>query len=160
MMGFLTYGFADVRLKIVSTRQFALFEMRTSQKQSHCKSGIAAVELAVCLPILLLVAVAAIETCGMLYVSQTLKIASFEGARIGVVPDAEAENVEFQCDTLLQDRGVKGYTISLSPTDPGTLNEGDYFRVIIEADYSQNSLLGGMIFGNRTLNKSTALRAD
>ena len=134
--------------------------MCKSKKQTVGRHGIAAVELAVCLPILLLVAVAAVETCGMLYVSQTLKIASFEGSRIGVVPDAEASNVKFQCDTLLQGRGVKGYTVTLSPSEPASLNEGDYFRVTVEADYSQNSLLGGLVFGNRTLSKSTALRSD
>lgn len=130
------------------------------KRQTGKRRGIAAVELAVCLPVLVVVSIAAIETCGMLYVSQSLKIASFEGARVGVVPDAEASNVEFQCSTLLDSRDVRGYTITLSPTDPSALSEGDFFRVTVEADYGQNSLLGGMLFGNRTLSKSTALRSD
>lgn len=124
------------------------------------RRGVAAVELAVCLPILVVVSLVTIEVCSMLHVTQAIKIASFEGARVGVVPAAEAQNVEFQCTSLLESRGVKAFTISMTPSDPSMLNSGDYFRVSIEIDYDQNAILGSLMAKNRTIERSTALRAD
>ena len=134
-----------------------MIKLRTNQAD---RSGVASIELAVCLPILVIVAFVAIEACGMLYLAQSLKIASFEGARVGVVPLAETDNVVFQCETLLDDRAIQGYTISLDPSDPALLEEGDYFRVTINVDYEQNALIPGFMLGNRVISRSTALRAD
>lgn len=124
------------------------------------RRGVAAVELAVCLPLLLIVALVTIEVCGMLHMAQTLKIASFEAARVGVVPGADTENVEFQCESLLESRGVKAYTMSMTPADPSLLSEGEYFRVSIDVDYDENAFLGSFLSNSRVINRSTALRVD
>ena len=134
--------------------------MKRLSNQKHRRRGVAAVELAVCLPILLLFAVATIEVCGMLQMAQTLKIASFEGARVGVVPGAKAENVQFQCETLLNDRNVNSYSISMTPSDPAALTEGEFFQVSIDVQYGQNSYLGNLMSINRVISRSTALRAN
>lgn len=132
---------------------------KSCQDRSRRKRGVAAVELAVCLPVLVFLAIATIDACGLLYLGQTLKIATFEGARVGVVPNAEATNVRFQCETLLNDRGVSDYMIQLSPANPDALEDGDYFRVTITAGYGANSFMGGM-YGDKVVTRSTALRAD
>lgn len=131
--------------------------MKTTNK---ARSGLATVELAVCLPVLLLFALVAIEVCGMLRMGQTLKIASYEAARVGVVPGAEAENVLFQCETFLDGRNVRAYTVSLNPSDPTVVNEGEYFEVSIDVEYDQNSYLGNLLSNNRVITRSTALRGD
>ncbi len=134
------------------------FKLRS--KPLTARRGVAAVELAVCLPILVVVSLVTIEVCSMLHLSQTLKIASFEAARVGVVPSAEVENVRYQCESLLESRGIKAFTISMDPSDPALLNSGDYFRVSIQVDYSKNAILGSFVANNRIIDRSTALRAD
>ena len=129
-------------------------------KPLTARHGVAAVELAVCLPILVVVSLVTIEVCSMLHLSQAMKIASFEAARVGVVPGAEVENVQYQCESLLESRGVKAFAISMNPSDPSVLESGDYFRVSIEVDYEENAILGGFLANNRTIDRSTALRAD
>lgn len=124
------------------------------------RNAVATVELAVCLPMLLIFALVAIEVCGMLQMGQTLKIASYEGARVGVVPGAEDENVRFQVETLLESRNVKAYTISMDPADPSLLTEGEYFEVLIDVELDQNSYLGDLISSNRVMTRSTALRSN
>ena len=124
------------------------------------RRGVAAVELAVCLPILTIVSLATIEVCSMMHTSQAMKIASFEAARVGVVPGAQSENVQFQCESLLESRGITAFSISMTPSDPSDLESGDYFRVSIEVDYDENAILGSFLANNRTIERSTALRTD
>ncbi len=123
------------------------------------RKGAAVVEMAVCLPVLLAIGVATIDACSMFHVQQALKITAYEGARVGIVPQAKAENVLYQCETLLDDHGVKGYSISMEPADPTVLVNGDYFTVTVSADFNQNALVGG-VFTDKTLIRSVTLRAE
>ncbi len=88
------------------------------------------------LPIIVLVTFATIETCTALYKKQYLEIVAFEGARVGVVPGAESANVMYKCEMLLQAANVVDYTITAIPSDPTTLEAGDYFTVEITAPLS------------------------
>ena len=119
----------------------------------------AAVELAVCLPFFLLIFFATLDVCGMFHVGQSLTIASYEGARVGVVPEAEASNVQFQCQTLLDAQGVSGYTVTMNPSDPGTLNVGAYFTVTITANYDSNAF-GAGLYSGKTITKSVTLKVE
>lgn len=130
------------------------------RKSSSARHGVAAVELAVCLPVLIVVSLVTIEVCSMLHLTQAMKVASFEAARVGVVPGAGADNVEFQCESLLDSRGVKAYTISMDPSDPRLLASGEYFRVSIEVNYDENAIMGSFLANGRVLDRSTALRVD
>lgn len=116
--------------------------------------------MAVCLPILVIVLFATIESCNMLFVAQSLKITAYEGARVGVVPNAEATNVQYQCDTILIDRGVADTTVTMEPADPTSLSSGDYFKVTVTANYASNSLIGGTIINDNQISRSVSLRAQ
>ncbi len=50
------------------------------------RRGAAIVELALFLPVYFLVAMGTIETCRALYIRQSLKIAAYECARVGIIP--------------------------------------------------------------------------
>lgn len=116
--------------------------------------------MAVCLPILIVILFATIECCNMLFVAQSLKITAFEGARVGVVPGAEASNVQFQCEQILSARGVNGATITTVPSDPTSLAPGDYFQVNVSANYASNSLIGGTVLNDNQITRSVSLRAQ
>ncbi|MEM9645964.1 MAG: TadE family protein [Planctomycetota bacterium] len=118
------------------------------------------VELAVCLPVLVLIVIATIEACTMLFVSQSLKVTAYEGARVGIVPTSKKENVIFQCETILKDRGVKDFSVTMNPADPDSLVAGDYFEVTVSAGYDANSLLNGWMYAGNTIVRTTALRAE
>jgi len=124
------------------------------------RSGVAVVELAVCLPLLVLIVIATMEACTMLFVAQSLKVATYEGARVGIVPTSSVGNVVFQCESVLNDRGIKDYTISLSPSNPESLSAGDYFEVTVSAGYDGNSLVNGWMYSGKTITRTSALRAE
>jgi Flp pilus assembly protein TadG len=124
------------------------------------RRAMAVVELAVCMPLLVLVLFATIEACSMLHLKQTLKITAFEGVRVGLIPSSTTSTVEDQCQALLDDRNVQGYSMSMLPTDPQTVVSGDYFQVTITANYANNSLMGGWLYGTNSLSESVSLRVD
>lgn len=122
--------------------------------------GTAVTELAICLPILVIITIGTIEACTMLHVRQKLKTAAYEGARVGVFPGAEAQNVSFQCQLLLDAQRVKSFDIQMNPSDPSTLGDGEFFTVTTTAPCAANSLIGGLLYSDRTLTQSASLSAN
>lgn len=123
------------------------------------RSGIAVVELAICLPILLLLLLATIEACVMLQLKQNLIITACEGARIGILPGTDAAGVELQCQLLLDDRNINAYTITMDP-EPSTMEAGDMFTVTVSADCVSNSVVGGVLYQGKSISESIVMRAE
>ncbi|MCC9640759.1 pilus assembly protein [Rhodopirellula sp. JC740] len=126
-------------------------------KRSH-RSGIAVTELAVGLPVLLLVMMGTVETCTMIRLQQKLKMVAYEGARVGVLPDAKASNVEWQCEVLSTDQRLNDVITVLDPVNPQALESGDWFTVEVRAPYASNDLMGGWGFGSYELTESVTLQ--
>lgn len=131
---------------------------RPSRKRNRQAAAI--VELAVCLPVLVLLAMATVEACSVLYLKQSLKIASYESTRVGLVPTARAENVTAQADLILGGRNIKDYTVTLTPADPRSMEQGDFFRVEVVADCGANSFVGGWFYTGKTVRQATEMVAE
>lgn len=106
------------------------------------RTAMAVTELAVGLPLVLIVAFGTIETCTMVRLRQKLKIISYECARVGILPEAKVANVNYQCELLSQDQSIEGVVIEVIPADPQALESGDWFEVRTTAAFNQNSLTG------------------
>ncbi len=117
---------------------------------ASARAGIAAVELAVCLPILLLLTVASIEACSMIHLKQSLTIAAYEGARVALIPGSATENVAEQCRLILIGRGIQGATAAVTP-DVANAMPGTFVRVTVTAPCAANSPIAGRFFTSRTL---------
>ncbi len=115
----------------------------------HHRRGAAVIELAVCLPLLVLIALATTEACAMVYLKQSLKIAAYEGARVGIVDGADSSNVEAQCGQILATRNIQGFNISMTPSNPSIVADGDFFAVTVSAPCVPNSLIGGWFYQGR-----------
>ncbi|NNE00511.1 MAG: pilus assembly protein [Pirellulaceae bacterium] len=122
--------------------------------------GIAVVELAVCLPVLALIAMATIEACAMLQLQQNASVVAYEGARIGILPGSDDNLVVLQCQMLLDDRQINNYTVSLSPPDPTTMSPGDLFQVTVSADCAANALFGGFLYEGKQISETVVMRAE
>ncbi len=118
------------------------------------------VELAVCLPILVVILLATVETCVMLQLQQNLAVTAYEGARVGIMPGVESGTVQLQCEMMLDDRSIDGYTITLDPVDPTTMDVGDDFTVTVAANCAANSVFGGVFFADKTISESVVMRAE
>lgn len=132
---------------------------RTSQLrgQRPPRAGAAIIELAVCLPLLVLITLATVEACAMIYLKQALTLAAFEGSRVGIVPGSQSINVEAQCQFVLQDHHIAGYAIATTPAEPSQLTPGEHFRVTVTAPCAPNSLIGGWFYVGKTFSESVEL---
>ena len=84
-----------------------------SRAKRNPRRGVAAVEFAVLLPVFVLLVLGTIEATSMIFLQQTLEIAAYEGARVGLVPDSTAGNVEGAARQILDARNVHGSTTTV-----------------------------------------------
>ncbi len=132
------------------------FQRRSIQK----RSGLAVTELAVCMPVLVLIVLATVEACAMLFLQQSLSIAAYEGARVSLVPGAKSENAIYQCELILQGRGVQEFSATVTPTDIPNTPAGAWIKVDASAPFAENSLAGGWLFNERVLSASVEMMKE
>ncbi len=97
-------------------------------------------EVALCLPVLLLVTLLFIEFTNMIFLRQTLKVASYEGIRVAVKQETDISEVTEVCAAILDSRGVVEYEVSVDPPEFSVLPRGTLTTVTIEVDKAQNQL--------------------
>lgn len=110
------------------------------------RSGIAAMEFAVTLPILLVLIVGTIEACSMIYLKQTLSVAAYEGIRAAVRPAATTADVEAACNRILTDRRVQRPTITITPSDFDQQPVQTWITVRVSASGADNSVISGWFY--------------
>jgi Flp pilus assembly protein TadG len=125
----------------------------------RCPRGAALVEMALVLPILLLLTFAVIEYGWLTFRASQVNQAARHGARIAVRPAATVEEIEAAVASIMQGAGLTDYTMSITPEDPDT-EVGDPVTVVVSVDYGPISLTGSSfvpvpatIIGNVTMAK-------
>ena len=100
--------------------------------------GTVIVEMAVCLPVMLLLVFGCLELNSSIFLSQTLTSAAHEGALVGLRQNAtEAEVIE-RVETIMTARNIDQYTLELKTfgTDFVDLESGERFAIAIETPRS------------------------
>ncbi|MEX0612318.1 MAG: TadE/TadG family type IV pilus assembly protein, partial [Pirellulales bacterium] len=108
---------------------------------SRSARGVAAAELAVCLPVVVLLVIATIEACSAVFLKQSLTVAAYEGVRTALVEGNTAGSVQAACNRLLQERNVHDATIAVTPADLASLQVGDFIDVTVSAPCAPNSVV-------------------
>jgi Flp pilus assembly protein TadG len=122
--------------------------------------GVAATELAVCLPIIVLLVIASIEACSAIFLKQSLTVAAYEGVRAAVAADATVANVQAVCNNVLADRRVNGATVTVTPSNIAALNAGDYVNVTVTAPCSSNSVVPTSFYRGRSLSTTASMMIE
>src|SRR3954471_18143855 len=89
------------------------------------KRGVAAAELAVCLPVVVLIVLATIESCSALFLKQSLTVAAYEGVRTAIEKASTTSNVQTTCNQILADRRIQGSQVTVNPSSKASLKPGD-----------------------------------
>lgn len=110
-------------------------------RQTKHNRGTATVELALCLPLLILLVFGGLEISNMIYVRQGLVTAAHSAAREISAPNSQRTEATSVGEEVLQTHGIVGGTVSFSPSGPATLSRGTLISVTVTAPYSGNSLL-------------------
>lgn len=86
------------------------------------RNGVAAVEAACCLPILVIIIFSAIEVSGGLFQEYNLQVCAFELAKTALDDEATCEDVQALANRLLPQFEFENYTIEIA-TEERTVNQ-------------------------------------
>ena len=105
------------------------------RKKSRIRNrGAAIVELAVCLPVLVMMVWGTIEVSTSIFMKQTLTSAAHEGALTGMRLNATESEILNKVNLILTARNVTGATVDVIPSGSqfNNLNSGDSFSIRIQ----------------------------
>lgn len=121
----------------------------------RCKTkrrrGAAAVEFAVCLPVLTLMVFGSIEASTMMFLKQTLNVAAYEASREAVRDGRGNGSATTRARTILEAREVKEFTIRFPAGESFNAKRGDEIIVEVSAPSGPNSPLLGEFISDRVL---------
>jgi Flp pilus assembly protein TadG len=121
------------------------------------RRGVAATELALTLPLLVMLLMASLEACSMVFLNHSLSIASYEAVRVAINFDATNTDVQQRCDTLIDARNVSGSQLSISPSNVATVPRGTPIALTVSAPCDANALIPPWYFGGKTLSVTTTM---
>jgi hypothetical protein len=128
--------------------------------RSNKRRGVAAAELAVCLPVVVLLVVATIESCSALFLKQSLTVAAYEGVRTAIEKGSTTTAVQTACNRILDDRRIQGAKVTLNPASISSLKPGDFIDVIVSAPCTSNSPVPTTFFRGRTLTATASMMIE
>lgn len=116
-------------------------------------------EVALCLPVIVLLAFATVEICASLFLRQTLVVAAYEGARAAVQRRGSPADATAAAQNILTARGIKGAKVTITPASFASLKALDPVAITVSAPVRGNSPFVGRFMNGRNLeSKVTMLR--
>ncbi|HUG68446.1 MAG TPA: TadE/TadG family type IV pilus assembly protein [Pirellulaceae bacterium] len=130
--------------------------MRHAQRKVPRRQGAATVELCICLPLFITILFGSIEVSNLIYLRESLCLASYEAARQAVALDATHEEIEERAKELLRSRGILDPTITFNPSDMTTVSAGEPVSVTVSVPTSSQTLLPKIVYGQQTVSAQTS----
>ncbi|MAI31830.1 MAG: pilus assembly protein [Rubripirellula sp.] len=128
-------------------------ENHEHHQNTKCKirrrSGVAAAECAVCLPLLILLVFGSIEATSLIFLKQTLNIAAYEGIREAIKVGSNNASGTSRAENILRSRDVKSFEISFPNGQSGQTKRGDAVVLEVRASSAANSPLVGRFIKDR-----------
>ena len=125
--------------------------MNTNSPSRSNRRGVAAVEFAVCLPVIVLLVFGSIEASSFIFLKKSLNVAAYEGIRESIrVGSANADGID-RVQNILVSRNVRDFQISFPSGDSGLASRGDEIVIEVSAPTQTNSPLAGQFVTNRML---------
>ena len=124
------------------------------------RKALACSELAVCLPVIVLLVFGMIESCTMIFLQQSLTISAYEGARKAIGQDGSNSAVLVASEQVLQDRRIVGYQVAIAPADVSQVDPGEYITITVSASCDQNSCMNGWFYRNHQLQSQVVMMKE
>ena len=143
--------------------------LKRRRKQLAKRDGTAAVEAAFCLPFVITLTLFTIEICGALFLKESLTIAAYEGARIGVMRGSTTDEAQQRGAVIMTARGISGGNATAWGVDNDdtvvsditTLDALETVTVRTSAPLATNSFfIGSYLAGNRTVTAEVSMRRE
>jgi Flp pilus assembly protein TadG len=111
------------------------------RRTGRSRSGAALIELAVCVPVLLILAIGTIETTDVIFLRQIAKTAAYEGVRSATAPGQTAATATNAANQSLQMRGITSALVSMTPTVTASTATGTEVTFTVKIPVGANSCL-------------------
>ncbi|QDV11805.1 TadE-like protein [Rosistilla oblonga] len=142
--------------------------MYRSNRKSQ-RTGAAVVEMAICLPVLIALTVATIDVCSVMFLKESLSIAAYEGARVGVARGGTNAQATARVKEILDERGITyndGNVVQIQRTDSPT-NGGfnsaetlEHCRILVQVPASGNVLSPAKLFTSGNIQSFVWMRKE
>ncbi|WP_436716456.1 TadE family protein [Roseiconus lacunae] len=126
------------------------------------RRGVATVEFAICLPALIALTIGTIDICSMLFLKESITIAAYEGARMGVGRDRTNGDVSTRVQQFLDERNIQytGNPCSFGSPDFTSADTLDNVTVTVTVPCDGNLLIPSALFAGMDLSASVTLRKE
>ena len=119
--------------------------MRTQRRTRSARYGVATVELAIVLPVLIALVFGSIEICQRLYVKQSTLIAAYEACRVATRQFSDTAAVQTHAETLLTQQNVHQAVVSIRNMTQGRndlvdIATGDEIRIRVDVPWGDNTV--------------------
>ncbi len=106
-------------------------------RRMSARRGIVLVEIAVMMPLLLMLILGCLEYGWMFLKSQQITNAARQGARIGATADGTVAEIQTAVANVMFASGLdgSGYVVTITPVDPTALQMGQLFEVAVSVSY-------------------------
>lgn len=139
-----------------SLQQSTLLQ-RGSLPEHNSRSGTAAVELAVSMPLLIILVFGAIEMGNAVFLRQSLNLAAYEAAKIVTRPGTNESLARTRATEILAIRKVNTSTLTISPTVTTATPRGTQVTVTVSAPASNLSYGPVQFMTGRTLSSTVVM---
>jgi Flp pilus assembly protein TadG len=136
-----------------------MYNPKNNRRRSD-RAGVAAAEFAVCLPVIVLIVLATIEACTMVFLKQSLSIAAYEGARSALTQNASSADVQLIARQVLTERRVKGATVTISSSNLASVQPGQYLTVTVTAPAAGNNAIPLRFYRGRTMTGAATMMKE
>ena len=109
------------------------------RKATKLNRGVATVELAFVLPVMLILVLGTIEVCQRIFLRQSAVLVAYEGARLAARSTSSNTDITTRCQTLLTQRRVIDGTVVVTPDDVLSKPPGTQVQVRITVPWASNS---------------------
>jgi Flp pilus assembly protein TadG len=134
--------------------------MPICQNARYGRSGVSAVELAVCLPVIVLIVFASIEACSMIFLQQAIQTVAYETARFAVAARSTTAAALDRGEQVLADRRVSGGAINITPADVTSAARGEHIVVSVSAPLNSNRVMPDFFYGNQQLQTQVTMMRE
>lgn len=123
-----------------------MFSNSAVRRPSPSRRGAAAVELALCLPFLIVLAFGMLEYNRAVMLKTRMLSAAYEAVRLATRPTtsetsaATASSVTAYCNSMLSQLGVNGATVTMSPASLSSVTPQTLVTISISAPFGSNSI--------------------
>jgi Flp pilus assembly protein TadG len=119
--------------------------------QPQNRRGAAAVETAVCLPLIILVVLGTIETCSIIFLQQSLQNAAYEATRVAAVPEKSTSDGQSVGQQIISQRKIQGGSVTVTETSMVGFGTAKLITATATAPVDSNRVLPAWVISLPTL---------